>query len=92
MEPEPEYQALAFDVGIMANQPDSNPHPQTARTLVIRDEERQAREAHDDAEAAKLAVIRINRPRAVIGYNREGRPVYDDDPHKVANWGADPLR
>jgi len=51
----------------------------------IREDERLEKEARDAAEAAKLAAIRTNRPRAVIGHDREGRSVYDDS-RMMTNW------
>jgi len=52
----------------------------------VLNEHRREKDARDDAEREKLAAIRTNRPRAVIGHDREGRPVYDDDLHVVTNW------
>ncbi len=52
----------------------------------VREDERREQVDRDESEAAKLAAIRTNRPPAVIGYDREGRPVYDDS-NMVTNWG-----
>jgi hypothetical protein len=52
----------------------------------IHEEARREREAQAERERASLAVFRDAHPRAVIGYDREGRPVYDDDPRRSTNW------
>lgn len=54
------------------------------RTL---DDRRRAKAGREQAERERLAAIAAAEPRAVIGWDREGNPVFDGDPGVSTNWG-----
>ena len=53
----------------------------------ILEDQRREKEVRDEQERAEMDRIRNTRPRAVLGFDSAGNPVYDDDPGMMTNWG-----
>lgn len=51
----------------------------------ILNEQRREQEAREQQERAKLEAWREAQPRAIIGHDRAGNPVYDNDPRMTTN-------